>query len=219
MSPKLFILIFLCLFGLFNLKEIERIHVEKEKEFTYIINKKQIFSLEFPKEIKLKNLQISIKSSNSINQIISFSNSDKECKNSEKYISNKSDFFLENYQLSSKKKYLCIECTENTHCEFTLSFNQNKIQGIHFEETEILLQSFPKTLEKDINLSANSETINIYTLSNTYSSVIQIPSDRIKIYQIPGTNNTCRVTSGNTVGVTSVCTVYPKIQHFIGMEA
>ena len=209
MSKKSFILVFFCLIGLFNLKEVKRILIENEKELTYVINKKQTFSLELLKNTKLSNLQISIQSTNSMNQIISFSNSDKECKNSEKYISNKSDFFINNYQLSGKKKYLCIECTENSYCEFTLSFKQDKKQGHHLEETEISLQSSPKNIENDINLKSDSEIINLYTLSNTYTSVIQIPSDYLKLYQIPGTSNTYEV-SGESVGVSTGGTVYPK---------
>ena len=203
------LLIIICLFGLFNLKEIKIINIGEKKEFTYVVNKKQTFSLELPKNKKPKNLQISIESSNSLNQIISFSNSDIECQNSEKHLTKKSDFFIDNYQLSNKKKYLCIECAENNYCELKLSFNQNKKQGYHLKESEITLKSSSKNLRNVINLSTDTE-INLYTLSSTYATQIQIPSDYLKIYQIPGTNNTYRVSSGYSVGVTSAGTVYPQ---------
>ena len=207
MPTKTSLLIFICLFGLFNLKEIEKIHIGEKTEFTYSINKKQTFSLKFPKHTKPKNLRISIESSNSLNQIISFSNSDPECNNGEKYKTKKSDFFLDNYQLSGKRKYLCIECAENTDCEFKLSFKPLK-KGQHLEEKEILLKNFFLNLDNEVNLQATTE-INLYILSNTYSSVLQLPSDRKKLYQIPGTGNTYKV-SGSSVAVSSAGTVYPK---------
>ena len=212
MSTKISLLILLCLFCLFNLKETKKIYIENEKVLTYVINKKQTFSLELPKNIKLKNLQISIESSNSINQIISFSNSDKECKNSKKYISNKSDFFIDNYQLSNKKKYLCVECALNTYCEFKISFKQNKNKISQLKESKISLKS-TRNLEatnNNINFS-NSSEINLYALSFEFTSVIKIPSDSQSIYQITGTNDTTYVVSnGSSVGVTSLGTVYPR---------
>ena len=208
MLRKSSILIILCLFGLFNLKEIERINIDEEKELIYIINKKQTFSLESTKSAKAKTLQISIESSNSINQIISFSNSNKECIDGEKYTVKKNNFFLNSYQLSNNKKYLCIQCSENTYCEFKLSFKQNENYGFHLEQTEISLQSSQNNIKNNINLSGDSE-INLYVLSPSYASAIQIPSDYLKIYQISGANNTYRI-SGSSVGITSVGTVYPK---------
>ena len=198
MTRKTSLLVFLCLFSLFNLKETKKIYIENEKEFTYVINKKQTFSLELPKNTKSKNLQIFIESSNSINQIISFSNSDNECKNSKKYVSKKSDFFLDNYQLYNQKNYLCIECSLNTLCEFRLSFKLDK-------------KPSPRNLRinNNINLSTDSE-ITLYALPAQYSSALQLPSDSLKIYQIQGTNNTYKIPSGSTVGVTSIGTVYPR---------
>ena len=66
--------------------------------------------------------------------------------------------------------------------------------------------------EDDVVLMATGDiTINLFTLKSTYIGALQIPKDRLKLYQIPeGSSGKYKVTSGSSVTVNTFGTITPR---------
>ena len=190
------------------------VYKEEGIESSYIIGGKQTFELIFNSpDCVPENLQIKLKSLNNIEEIISFSTISHTCSNGFPFRGQKLDLFLEKSQLQ-KKNYLCISCEKSLICEFNLEITSGK-KGMRLDEeikNEEIKDEEIKEDEDDIILRATTsdKTIDLFTLDSTYKDILQIPKDRITVYQIPeGTTGKYRVTSGNTVVVNSFGTISP----------
>lgn len=207
-----FITLILSIFCINSLKNSIQTIVYKEKgiEASFTIEGKRTFELIFSSpEIVPENLQIKLKSLNNIEEIISFSTISQTCSNGFPFKGTKLDLFLRKSQLQ-KKNYLCISCEKSLICEFNLEITSGK-KGMKLDEV-IQDEEEEDEDEDDIILRATTsdKTIDLFTIDSTYKDVLQIPKDRLTIYQIPeGTTGKYRVTSGNTVLVNSFGTISP----------
>ena len=60
-------------------------------------------------------------------------------------------------------------------------------------------------------LATEDKSITLSTLSSSYVGVLEIPKDRLKLYQIPeGSSGKYKVTSGSSVTVNTFETITPK---------
>ncbi len=192
---------------------IEVIKFKNNLEIPSMIKGLKTYEIKFDSLQEIpENLQISINSLNNINQIISFSKN-KNCLNTQKIKTQKSDFYLEKKQLSLNKNYICIQCECHfEYCDFNTKLSSGK-NGVKLEEDINTFSSFLEIDEKNNEMKKFISNVNIelYTLESTYTKKINIPSDRYQYYKIDsGSNAKYKISSGKSVTVTSDGIIYPK---------
>lgn len=214
MTKMKFLIVILTICCINSLKNSIETIVYKEEgiESSYSIEGRQIFELIFDlPEFVPENLQIKLKSLNNIEEIISFSTLSQTCSNGIPFKGKKVDLFLEKSQLK-KNNYLCISCEKSLYCEFSLEITSGK-EGIKLDEKVQVEEEETQEDDDDVILRATTSdiTIDLFTLDSTYKDVLQIPKDRLTMYQIPeGTTGKYKVTSGSSVRVNTFGTITPS---------
>lgn len=214
MSKVKALLLIVTIFQIISIN-IEMINYKNGLELSYLINEKKTFELAFDSYNSIpENIHLKLNSLNIINQVISFSSHDPTCTNDPILKSTELDLYLEKSQLSTSKNYLCIACENQLNCEFSISFSEEK-KGLKLEENDNL--TLKSSLEEwgdddNIVLKARKDvTIDLYILPSGYEKVIQLPKNKLKIYQISeGKSGKYKIISGNSVEVNNEGTVYPK---------
>ena len=203
------ILALCCINSLTNLIQ-DIVYKEEGIESSYIIWGKQTFELIFKSpEIIPENIQIKLKSLNNLDEIFSFSTLSQTCSNGSPFRGKTLELFLEKSQIQ-KHNYLCLSCEQSLLCEFNLEITSGK-KGMKLNEK--IIDEKVEENEDDIILRATTsdKTIDLFTIDSTYKDILQIPKDRLTVYQIPeGTTGKYRVTSGNSVVVNSFGTISPS---------
>lgn len=196
--------------------DIEPIKYKNKFELQNSIIQSKTYEIIFnsPKDIP-DNIYISLKSLNNIHQIISFSSKNNICQNGQKFKVSNGNMYLEKSQLSINQNYICIRCeTPFKECEFKIRFSQG-ISGLKMYEKNSFLSFIQLENNNDddeiILTSSQDISLNIYTLSSTYSSKLQIPSNLLQWYQIEtGSTGKYKITSGNSVTVDSNGRIFPR---------